>query len=433
MYADDTTGYVADEDDFKAFRQEVNLYCDASGAQLNTDKSSIIFLGPPFECEPLQIIKRGKADRVLGFMLGIDAKDDIIHGPVLSKFELSCEKWANSSLSTHGKAAMVRIFAESTVEYTAPFHTYSIANQKIIKKSYWKAIYNKEAATKQRYNHAIAHTAAGGLGAMDILCRLAAHLALWAPLAKEHCEDNWAKLFMRSSHLSTANTKGNVVEASMAWWSTAAPRVHKPEEEKWKVKWLYKALITPPPAILPRLPLPLSTNWNEGWTYLDTLPIPGKTREIRWRNWLEKLKVLRDKKGSIVCPDCSNPGSSDHIINKCARSLALANMIATLAKKAGSDIGLESWSTDWSPTTAAPPADGPARAADILMTVAKAQLWKSYTMWAFGKKPKTPLSAILSETTEEINIILKAWPKDTMPETRSALLKVIPPPNTTTT
>jgi hypothetical protein len=319
MYADDTTGYVKDREDFLLFKGEINLYCDASGAQLNEGKSSIIFLGHSFECSPLQIIKKGEVDRLLGFMLGVEATDDIIHLPVIEKFELRCAQWSNVSLSLGGRVAMVRVFAESTIEYTAPFHTYSNTLMKDIKHAYWGAIYGKEKSTRQAFAKAVAHTSNGGLGAMDIIARLRAHLALWHPHAREKQEENWAALFLRSAASKPPSKTGDVVESSTAWWNEIKHTATKPEEERWRVKHMYKAMVSKPPAIIPSIAMPCGKSWNHVWRYLDQLPIPGKTGEIQWRNWLGKLKTARNGNSARKCI-CEESETSDHVANKCVTS-----------------------------------------------------------------------------------------------------------------
>jgi hypothetical protein len=201
LYADDTTGFVHDRGDYLLFRLEVDLYSMASGMLVNLEKSSIIFLGTEFECTPLQVISRNSTDRLLGFMLGVNAPEKKVYKGTVKKFANRCAVWQSSSLSIVGKATMIQTFAESTLEFTAPFHLYTPAAVKLIKDTYWKAIYNNETVTRLGYSKAVAHSAKGGLGAMNLELRLTAHLALWVPLAEEQKESNWAKLFSRGAEV----------------------------------------------------------------------------------------------------------------------------------------------------------------------------------------------------------------------------------------
>jgi len=150
LYANDTCGYIIGKKDLHAFRARVATFYEASRVQLNIEKSSIIFLRKLFDYHPLEVVKKGSTDRLLGFLLKVEAPDDVIHEPVLNKFKNCSAKWAGATISTHRKAAMMRTFAESTVEYTAPFHAYSNSSVKKIKNTYWKGIYNTKKITKQR-------------------------------------------------------------------------------------------------------------------------------------------------------------------------------------------------------------------------------------------------------------------------------------------
>jgi hypothetical protein len=346
MYADDTIGYVKDREHYLLFKEEVDLYCDASGAVRNEAKSSIIFLRTNFKCAPIQIIKKGEADRLLGLILGVEATEDVIHLPVIKKFEQRCAQWSNASMSLGGKVAMVRVFTESTIEYMAPFHTYSNTLVKDIKYAYWGAIYGKEKSTRQAFVKAVAHTSNGRLGAMDIIARLRAHLALWHPQAREKIDENWAALFLRSAASKTPSKNGDAVEASTAWWNEIKSKATKPENEKWRVKHIYRAMVSKAPAITPSIAITCGDSWNYVRRYLDQLPVPGKTGVIRWRNWLGKLKTVRDGSNARKCI-CEESETSDHVVNKCVTSVRLCREVSLIAAKGDGKLHTTQWNRDW--------------------------------------------------------------------------------------
>jgi len=136
LYADNTTGYTRDEQDFHNLKKILHTYCDASGGHLNEDKSSVIFLGPSFDCVPLQPIPSKETDRFLGYMLSRDASNDQVTKNTVDKFVTKCAKWSASGLSLTGRSAAIKLFVTSTLEYIAAFHTYSAAQITQIKKTY---------------------------------------------------------------------------------------------------------------------------------------------------------------------------------------------------------------------------------------------------------------------------------------------------------
>jgi hypothetical protein len=115
MYADNTTGFVSSHRDLCLFMLELHIYEHASGSLINYAKSSIIFLGPKFHSGQLQIIENNETDRILSFMIGTEASDDLVHKEVVNKFVNRCNFWSSSSLSIHGRTAMTHIFAETTM------------------------------------------------------------------------------------------------------------------------------------------------------------------------------------------------------------------------------------------------------------------------------------------------------------------------------
>jgi len=107
-------------------------------------------------------------------------------------------------------------------------------------------------------------------------------------------------------------------------------------------KMLYKALTAAPPPIISRIKLSVEKDWSVGWKYLNDLPIAGKMKEIWWRNWFGKAKVMITKTGPVKYTKCKKLATSDHILNKCTRSLTLADMAATMAKIVENNITFNS-------------------------------------------------------------------------------------------
>jgi Reverse transcriptase (RNA-dependent DNA polymerase) len=85
MYTDDTTGYIANNEDFLKFLETVKWYTTASGAQLNIEKIAVIFLGKPFNAQQLQVIEKGSADRLLGILIGSETGKTMVHNTKITK------------------------------------------------------------------------------------------------------------------------------------------------------------------------------------------------------------------------------------------------------------------------------------------------------------------------------------------------------------
>jgi hypothetical protein len=89
--------------------------------------------------------------------------------------------------------------------------------------------------------------------------------------------------------------------------------------------------------------------------------------ETKWRNWLGKLKIQREKKGSpMECEHCADLATGDHILNQCERVHTIRREVNLLLGK--EMISVKMWMEGWKANI---PTSTDCITADIIMTVTK--------------------------------------------------------------
>ena len=73
QYADDSTTFGKNKEDYKKMRRAIAEFESASGMSVNWDKTIIMYLRAPFTLDPgdpIKVLQRGQKTRVLGVMMG---------------------------------------------------------------------------------------------------------------------------------------------------------------------------------------------------------------------------------------------------------------------------------------------------------------------------------------------------------------------------
>lgn len=86
MFADDTTVYLTEDDNFSDLNDILQCWCNASGAKFNTSKTEVI-------PNSIDIAKDGKATRILGAWIGNGVEEQAVWSPILDKIEDSLKRW----------------------------------------------------------------------------------------------------------------------------------------------------------------------------------------------------------------------------------------------------------------------------------------------------------------------------------------------------
>ena len=128
LYADDTTIYLSETDSYSALQTILKMWCTASGARFNLEKTEIIPIGTPThrqriwtsrrvnnEEPPLQrdirIAEDGNAVRCLGAWIGNATKAVDPWEPILDKIKSTLQKWNRGHPTLDAKRHITQMFA----------------------------------------------------------------------------------------------------------------------------------------------------------------------------------------------------------------------------------------------------------------------------------------------------------------------------------
>ena len=120
LFADDTTVFLSEDDDFKDLQAILNKWCRVSGAKFNVKKTVIIPVGSPEYRQSvintrklkedqaliprdINIAADGTPTRVLGAFIGNKVKQLAVWTPTLEKIDFKLKKWSKSHPTLDGK------------------------------------------------------------------------------------------------------------------------------------------------------------------------------------------------------------------------------------------------------------------------------------------------------------------------------------------
>lgn len=127
QYADDKAIGLHSPEDVVPLKRCLRVYCCASGAKINDNKSELILSSTSFEDRltwqqavgAVKLIIPGQLTRYLGALVGVGRDLLLVWQKVLSKFLATLSRWANRPLSLSGKVTVLRTLATSQLWYTA--------------------------------------------------------------------------------------------------------------------------------------------------------------------------------------------------------------------------------------------------------------------------------------------------------------------------
>ncbi|KAF9552435.1 hypothetical protein CPC08DRAFT_698610, partial [Agrocybe pediades] len=152
LFADDTTVYLSQEDEFSYLMEILKTWCRTSGAKFNENKTILIPVGSkeyrtdlirsrkmtddgeeiPAECE---ITEDGKPVRVLGAFVGNEVLDLEVWAPTLEKIDQRLHQWAKSHPTQDGRCIIINIVVGGLTQYLTRVQGMSKeVEEKIIKK-----------------------------------------------------------------------------------------------------------------------------------------------------------------------------------------------------------------------------------------------------------------------------------------------------------
>lgn len=195
LFADDTTVFLAKEDDFGVLQATLERWCKASGAKFNKEKTEIIPLGStayresvyttrkmsqagPDLPEGVRIAKDGESTRILGAWIGNKTDDAQQWTTTVDKIVAALDRWKKCKPTQKGKRLIIQMFVGGMSQYLTaaqgmPDHTIRALN-KIITTFLWNG-----GKPRVNLNTLQAGKETGGMAILDVEARNEAIDLMW--------------------------------------------------------------------------------------------------------------------------------------------------------------------------------------------------------------------------------------------------------------
>jgi ribonuclease HI/exonuclease III len=194
LFADDTLVYLRQKDDLNILKNVVELFCTASTAKFNIEKTEILPIGNPKfrekminekrmgrnEIEPdLKIIKEGEAMRTLGAWVGNELNDDHLWEKILDTQRTIMERWDSMHPSLKGRELILKALIQSKALFLATVNGMTIETINKMKKQMKDFLWGYKHRGLMKWETVILPKNEGGLNIPDIEARIEAIQVVW--------------------------------------------------------------------------------------------------------------------------------------------------------------------------------------------------------------------------------------------------------------
>jgi hypothetical protein len=317
LFADDTTAYLSEYDNFEDLECILDKWCLASGARFNVAKTEIIPFGTPeyrtrlLETRKLNeadkpippgvhIAKEGEAVRILGSFIGNGVEAFGVWTPVLEKIDSDYERWANLHPTLSLRKNADQIISGSRSQYLAQVNGMPAAVTQHILKSQSEFINDSKSPMIAR-DTLMMPRELGGIGVLDLEARNEALLLVKAAaLAEAEPEKRslWASLALHrlSQHTVKSPVVAKEAKTNLMIQNIKVNQRNPPALHKTMVKCLNKygisfETVQPSGEILRKLPL-----WHH----------PGENSQKRQENNGKMANCLRKNHDVLTVSDGMN-------------------------------------------------------------------------------------------------------------------------------
>ncbi|EIW60171.1 uncharacterized protein TRAVEDRAFT_99166, partial [Trametes versicolor FP-101664 SS1] len=196
LFTDDTTVYLAAEDDFQTLQNILDTWCSAAKARFNIRKTEIIPLGTKsFKEEMAETYRRtgqwrnyptgvhvagaGEAVRILGAFFGNGADQLDVWTPKLAKIERSLGLWKHSHVTLEGKKQVIQMVVGSMSQFLASVQRMPEQIQKRLIKMIRNYIWDDKHIVPGSMEKLYMSYEQGGLNILDMEARNEAIDVIW--------------------------------------------------------------------------------------------------------------------------------------------------------------------------------------------------------------------------------------------------------------
>ncbi|KAF5325465.1 hypothetical protein D9619_009740 [Psilocybe cf. subviscida] len=196
LFADDTTVFLAESDDFSTLQNILEKWCCASTAKFNINKTEIIPIGteefrehvlstrtlrqgsepiPPH----LRIAKDGDAVRILGAWVGNNINNLSVWAPTIEKIDAHLDRWSKSHPTMEGRRLIVQMIVGGMTQYLTNVQGMPRKIEKRLVKRIRRFIWDDKTVPPVNTETLYMPIAQGGRAVLDIVARNEAIKLMW--------------------------------------------------------------------------------------------------------------------------------------------------------------------------------------------------------------------------------------------------------------
>lgn len=197
LFADDTTTFLNKEDKFTDLVDILDVWCTASGAKFNKEKTEVIPIGQPEyrkhlldtwkptpNSKPLpdyiKIARDGEAIRILGAWHGNETNELAIWTPTLEKIDATLARWQNRKLTMAGRKLIVQMCIGGMTQYLTKVQGMPKHIEKCLEKRIHTFLWADKTQSPVNADMLHAPVSIGRKAALDIAARNEAIEITWA-------------------------------------------------------------------------------------------------------------------------------------------------------------------------------------------------------------------------------------------------------------
>ncbi|TBU56129.1 hypothetical protein BD310DRAFT_778853, partial [Dichomitus squalens] len=211
LFADDTTAYLSETDDFGILQEILDTWCSAAKARFNIAKTEIIPVGEQsfrekmartyketgrWKAYPQNVRMAGEGDaiRVLGGFFGNGIDQMAIWSPRLAKVAAVIERWKWGNATLDGKRHVIQMVVAGMTQYLTDVQRMPDAVTRRLDKIIREYLWEGKATPPIAKGYTQLPLEDGGLNVLDISARNEAIDVMWLKAYLDFSEDRpkWA-------------------------------------------------------------------------------------------------------------------------------------------------------------------------------------------------------------------------------------------------
>lgn len=188
LFADDTTTFLHKDDSFVDLMSILDLWCAASGAKFNKEKTEVIPIGNPAYRAELLISRKpslrgqalpdhihiaadGEAIRILGAWHGNDVDENQVWTPTVNKVEAALAQWEKAKPTMAGRKHVIQMVVGGMTQYKAKVQGMPKKIEDTLDKRIRTFMWADKTQSPVNKPTLHAPTNEGGMGVLDIIAR----------------------------------------------------------------------------------------------------------------------------------------------------------------------------------------------------------------------------------------------------------------------